>query len=443
MNGWFAIVPAAAVVLGCVFAAAMLAKLFSFGPELARKAVHVAGGLGCLAFPWLFDSVAPAVVLSIGTVAAMAAQRRWLKGGAVARALYAVERESLGELCFPLAVGLLFWQSGGDWLRYCVPLLVLTVGDAVAALVGRRYGMVRYQTEDGFKSFEGSLMLLLVTFLAVHLPWLFADREPPVVTVLAAVLAGLFVVLVEAAAWRGLDNLLVPLGVQSLIDTAVRFSPLRLGIEIAVLGILTAALMWAQRRSFLHLGAAFGAAVILYLIWLVAPWQWMVPVVLLLIGYLMGTRFVKGAPPKHGVAGVAAIAGPPLAWILLTEAVGPDPYLFGFVLACAASLATMTAAVIQTIRPDGGRLRQPLVAGLAAGAVVEAPILLLAAAGKVRSIEPFHVILSAIMPVLAAGIFREWELRSGLPPDRMQRWWRQGFVGLLCSLAGFAALFFR
>jgi phytol kinase len=443
VNGWFAIVPAAAVVMGCVFAAAMLAKLARFGPELARKAVHVAGGLGCLAFPWLFDSVAPAVVLALGTVAAMAAQRRWWRGGAVSQALYAVERQSLGELCFPLAVGLLFWRSGGDWVRYGVPLLVLTVGDAVAALVGRRYGMVRYQTEDGFKSFEGSLMLFLVTFLAVHLPWLFADREPPAVTVLVAVLAGLFVVLVEAAAWRGLDNLLVPLGVQALIDSALRFSPARLGIEIAVLGALTVALLWAQRRSFLHLGAAFGAAVILYLVWLSAPWQWMVPVLLLLVGYVATTRYIKGPTPRHGVAGVAAIAGPPLAWILLTAAVGPDPYLFGFVLACAASLATMIAAVFHSVRPDGGRLQQPLMAGLVAGVVVEAPMLLLAATGAVRMVQPFHIVLAVVMPVLAAAVFREWELRSGQPADRIQRWWRQGLVGLVSSLAGFASLLFR
>jgi hypothetical protein len=132
-----------------------------------------------------------------------------------------------------------------------------------------------------------------------------------------------------------------------------------------------------------------------------------------------------------------------LAWILLTAVVGPDPFLFGFVLACAASLATMIAAVFHSVRPDGGRLRQPLVAGLAAGAVVEAPILLLSAAGVVRVIEPFHVVLSAVMPVVAAGVFREWELRSGLPADRMQRWWRQGLVGLFCSLAGFVSLLFQ
>jgi phytol kinase len=67
------------------------------------------------------------------------------------------ERRSLGEVYFPAAVAVLFCLSHQTPLLFCIPILMLTLADAVAALIGVRYGRLRYQTLEGQKSAEGSI----------------------------------------------------------------------------------------------------------------------------------------------------------------------------------------------------------------------------------------------------------------------------------------------
>ena len=63
------------------------------------------------------------------------------------------------RLTFRRALGVL-GVSSWRWL-----VLVLAVADAAAALVGGRYGRIRYEVEDQCKSLEGSLVFAAVTFV--------------------------------------------------------------------------------------------------------------------------------------------------------------------------------------------------------------------------------------------------------------------------------------
>jgi phytol kinase len=126
-----------------------------------------------------------------------------------------------------LAVGLLWWLSGGEALLFSVPVLALA--DAVAALIGVRYGTVRYKTHDGFKSAEGSIAFFAVAFLSVHVPVLLAGVTGRAESLLLASIVGLLVMLIESIFWRGLDNMFVPLG-------AFAFLSLYLNADAAMLG---------------------------------------------------------------------------------------------------------------------------------------------------------------------------------------------------------------
>ena len=140
-------------------------------PELLRKGLHVVMGMALLPLPWVFDRAWPVVMLAILACGAMAAARasRRLRSG-IGTVVGGVGRDSLGEIYFPAAVCLLFLLSRGDWLLYVVPILMLALADAAAALVGIRYGLSQYRTSDGHKSLEGSLAFFLVAFFSAHLP---------------------------------------------------------------------------------------------------------------------------------------------------------------------------------------------------------------------------------------------------------------------------------
>jgi hypothetical protein len=129
-------------------------------------------------------------------------------------------------------------------------VLVLAVGNAFAALIGSRYGVIRYEVEDETKSLEGSLVFLVIAFLAIHLPTLqMTDLSRPV-CVLAALLVAALVTGFEAIALEGADNLFIPLAVVIILGK-ITTKPL----SEVVYHDWTA---WRFLRSFAAAGAILG-----------------------------------------------------------------------------------------------------------------------------------------------------------------------------------------
>ena len=89
-------------------------------PETTRKMLHAGSGVLTLAFPFCFARRWPVLVLT-GASALLVAGVKFLpplrdRFGQVANR---VDRTTLGEIYFPLAVGLLFWLTRGSSIRCC------------------------------------------------------------------------------------------------------------------------------------------------------------------------------------------------------------------------------------------------------------------------------------------------------------------------------------
>src|SRR5690606_12287860 len=120
---------------------------------------------------------------------AMAAVK-WLAAlrATLGRVTGSVLRSTLGEICFPLAAGILFVLARGDRLLYSIPLLILTFADASAALIGVFYGVRRYTTSEGSKTLEGSLAFFQAAFLSTLVPILLFTTLGRAETLLIALL---------------------------------------------------------------------------------------------------------------------------------------------------------------------------------------------------------------------------------------------------------------
>jgi dolichol kinase len=121
-------------------------------------------------------------------------------------AVHDVDRESWGELAFPLGVGALAALHPQPW-AFVYALLVLALADTAAAAAGMRFG--RRPLPLGGKSAAGSAAFFGVA-LAVGLP--FAPLGACALVALAAAAT-------EASLARGLDNLALPLVAGLLIGS--------------------------------------------------------------------------------------------------------------------------------------------------------------------------------------------------------------------------------
>ncbi|MGH7302651.1 MAG: diacylglycerol/polyprenol kinase family protein [Candidatus Rokuibacteriota bacterium] len=216
MSPW----PGIALVLGLIGVTLALLHLYQQRceppAERVRKLFHMIGAALGVGLPWLFDRVWPVAFLGSAVLLGLMAVRcsRRLRAG-VGRVIHDVGRRSVGDLCFPLAVCLVFVVTGGDRLRVAIGLLPLMLADPAAALVGRRWGRHRYRIPGGVKSLEGSVAFFAIAFLCVAGALVGAGELPSLATVAAF---ALFLTVVEALAARGLDNLLVPLSAVLAVD---------------------------------------------------------------------------------------------------------------------------------------------------------------------------------------------------------------------------------
>lgn len=178
-------------------------------PERVRKLFHVTAGVLGLGLPWVFQAVWPVALLGGTVLVALLIVRRSaeLRRG-IGSVIHAIERRSVGDVCFPLGVCTVFALAGSDRLRFAIPILTLTLADPAAAVVGLRYGRHRYRVAGSDKSVEGSAAFFVVAFACAAVPLVGAGGELPSFTAVAVFAFALTVV--EALAPYGLDNVLIP-----------------------------------------------------------------------------------------------------------------------------------------------------------------------------------------------------------------------------------------
>lgn len=418
----------AAILSGIFLSLLVIAELWSrLGtpkPEWTRKLVHTGGGIACLFFPFLVRS--PWTVLAM----ALPLTALFVLGGKMGflQSLHGVKRKSRGAEYYPLAVFLTFvLTQGRPWL-YLPAVLVLAVADAFAALIGSRYGVVRYEVEDEHKSLEGSLVFLVLAFLAIHLPILLLTDLPRPVCVLAAVLVAALVTGFEAISLQGADNLFIPLAVVVILGkittkplSEVAFQNVSLLVMCLVVGIA----VW-RMRSF-NVGGAITFLLFAYGTWSLGSWYWALPVFLGFAGYLV--LWKRFAPPGHlsGVKVRTLVRAllPPFTMLVLANGLrDAAPFFAPYLAAIAAVFAfSLDTGVFRLERFGAGirALAAPALGALSWALVVVVPWLVKGDG----TLAPPLAILGVTMVISWLNVTRE--LR-GAVPLRPREWTAQRFV---------------
>jgi phytol kinase len=204
-------------LVGAVFVVASLARRAGLGPESTRKLAHFMTTLVILALPTLIHRTASAIALGIGASILIATLRRARR----LSFLDDVARSHASEYAFIAAVGIVFVLSRGDALLFRAPILVLGVSDALAAIVGTRWGRHRYEVRGAKRSWEGSLAFAASAFAVLVASLVLTSRATPLALAFVAIVAVL-VATVEAFTTGGLDNLTIPIATYGLLAVGSR-----------------------------------------------------------------------------------------------------------------------------------------------------------------------------------------------------------------------------
>ena len=396
-------------------------------PELVRKLFHIGGGGIALSLPWLFTALGPVLVLAALLTGTFAALRfvRQLRGG-VGQVLLAVDRRTVGEFCFVASIVLLFWLSHGDKLLYSVPLLMLALADAFAALIGENYGKLPFHIWQERKSYEGSAAFLLTAYFCVHVPVLLWGNTGRLESLMIAADVSVMVMMAEAAAWWGLDNLIIPVWGYMLLKSLLAMDAIQLAVHLAFLLTLTLFMRLWRNRTTLGDDALFGATLWGYVVWAVGGWHWVIPPLIQLAIYAtitVRTPFDQLRIFRFPIV-LANIAGS-IFWLLAYRQ-SEDPALLLPFAACFGANVAIIALVRHMFAEPDLPWRRAVSSNVARGMVVIVPTVLAAEGFTGAALIDLASCLVAVYA--ATALF--YRLQPGLTefPVDAARWMRQATI---------------
>ena len=421
------------LILGLLGLMVGLVRYLTLPPELSRKSVHVALGLACLSFTWLFSHFWPVGLLCTASIGSLLWLRKQ-KGG-LNSVLHSVSRESWGELCFPIAVAVLFLLMNDPVRDYLIPVLLLTLADAIGALIGVRYGRSKYSTDEGFKSLEGSLAFFLTAFLSTHICLLLGTDTGRAESLLIAAIIGLLVMLIEGISRKGMDNLWIPFVSYLLVNSYIDMGWLMLSGRLLMLFGIMVFFLILRRRSYANDSVLLASALILYLIFAVAGWIWAItPICLALFYSLVCPTPDKDWQARHGQDDLLAVCGVGLLCLLFSiNGAGIDLAL-PFIASWSAQIAILFAAFMTWKRPDSSTA-YILCMGAGIGCLLSLPSLVFIYHG-IQLIIALGLIFAGCV-IAATCLWKlEWQRTGGtLSPGRPLRQFAYGLAATLPALS--------
>jgi phytol kinase len=215
MSPWLAILASFAYILAMLAIAEGLRRWRNYESDFTRKFIHIAVGMYSVIAVSIFDQrqwaiIPPAAFIIINFL-------DWKYG--ILQAMTSSDRSNLGTVYFPISFVIIIWLFWDRPALLVAGLMPLTWGDALAAVVGRRFGQRHYTVMGSTRSLEGSLVMFcasaLATFLALAL--LGGDKSLGI-----ALITALGATLAEAIAPWGLDNLTIPAAAAALLALLAR-----------------------------------------------------------------------------------------------------------------------------------------------------------------------------------------------------------------------------
>ena len=206
-SDWLALIISYVYVFAMIGIGEGLRKWRGYSTEFTRKLIHISVGMWAFGTVLLFQHWYFAIIPPLSFVVLNYISYR----GEIFKSVETGEKGNLGTVYFPISFAIiicLFWERPNLLVASLMPM---TWGDALAAVLGRRYGQRKYSVLGSTRSVEGSLAMFIFSWLSVFLALLLLPPLGWQASLLYALAVAVFATLVEALSPWHMDNLTVPL----------------------------------------------------------------------------------------------------------------------------------------------------------------------------------------------------------------------------------------
>ena len=330
-----------------------LEKSEKLNSEVIRKILHIGSGIGGLTLPFIFEKKSSVIILG-AVFLVLLISIRIVKHNVTGfkKVLETKNRKTFGDIYFIISIMGLWLVSSDDKVMYALPLIILMFSDAFAALIGEFYSKYKFNTGFGVKSIEGSVTFFLTTyFICINFFLFFSDIES-INIVLVSLLLSILTMILEIISWNGLDNLFVPFFVYLFLRLNLYLTAQELMYKFWVIIILFIIIILNRKKTTLTRVAQTASLFFLYIVMIIGGIKWLVPPLIMYLGYYHFTPKVRGQV-KDSLKGLLAIAFTTAIWLAMSILLDKDKmyliYIFTF---------SLHFGIINLIRDNAGNIKR-------------------------------------------------------------------------------------
>jgi len=205
-NDWVGLVVSYLWVFAVLGAGEGLRIVLKLRRDFTRKFVHIGVGLWAIGTVLVFQNWYFAVIppLSFIVLNCISYRRE------VFKAMEVADKSNLGTVYFPISFAIIIALCWAWPAVIAAGLMPMTWGDALASIIGTRWGRRRYTVGGSTRSLEGSGAMFVFSLASVFLVLVGFGTTVVAAGVYALIVAAV-TTLVEAVSILGLDNITVPL----------------------------------------------------------------------------------------------------------------------------------------------------------------------------------------------------------------------------------------
>ena len=377
-----------------------LEKSEKFNSEFVRKILHIGSGIGGLALPFIFERKSSVVILGVVFLVLLVSIRIMKhKVTGFKKVLETKNRKTFGDIYFIMTILGLWLVSSDNKVMYALPLIILMFSDAFAALIGEFYSKYKFNTGFGTKSIEGSAAFFLTTYFICINFFLFFSDIGSINIVLVSLLLSILTMILEVISWNGLDNLFVPFFVYMFLRLNLYLTEKELMYKFWIMVILFVIIILNRKKTTLTRVAQTASLFFLYIIMIMGGIKWLVPPLIMYLGYYHITPKVEGQV-KDSLKGLLAIAFTTSIWLALSIIMDKNKlfliYIFSF---------SLHFGIINLIRDNAGNInRETFRMKFLMGSIGKALIFFIINHIILSGITDFKM-LAGVIVLIFAGIF--------------------------------------
>ena len=330
-----------------------LEKSEKLNSELIRKILHIGSGIGGLALPFIFEEKSSVIILgAVFLMLLISIRIVKYKITGFKKVLETKNRKTFGDIYFIISILGLWIVSSEDKVMYALPLIILMLSDAFAALIGEFYSKYKFNTGFGTKSIEGSITFFLTTyFVCINFFLLFSNINS-INIVLVSLLLSILTMILEVISWNGLDNLFVPLFVYLFLRLNLYLTVHELMYKFWVIMILFIIIILNRKKTTLTRVAQTASLFFLYIVMIIGGIKWLIPPLIMYLGYYHFTPKVRGQV-KDSLRGLLTIAFTTAIWLAMSIILDKNKmyliYIFTF---------SLYFGIINLIRDNAGNVKR-------------------------------------------------------------------------------------